>query len=324
MIRRRHSAPAHRPARAIDLAQAIRDYDDNLAVSGRAAKTRQVYALALGLYSDFLERQGITRATLDHLTVEHARRFILDLQRSISYTPLTDTTRRRSMTTIKLYVRILKTFATYAHRQGWTKHPQLTLLDIPKARQKVVHPFSADELRALLDAAQEAAFPSRNRALILLGISTGLRAEEIASLTIGQLDFTSMHIRVVGKGNKERVVQFDPTAAAAVQVYLNKRVSGPLFLGRNYQPLTSLGIYALIRRLGQAACIEHAHPHRMRHTFALNYLLAHPGAIEHLRLLMGHSGINQTHRYIELAAAYTHLEGRSVLDMLEVPAAAAI
>jgi site-specific recombinase XerD len=150
----------------------------------------------------------------------------------------------------------------------------------PKASAPPVDVLTPVELRRLLDTCSGAGFPERrDAAIIRLFLDTGMRRAELAGLTAEAVDLDAMHVLVMGKGRRPRVVPYGVKTAQALDRYLRVRAkhecagSPCLWLGRQGE-LSHFGVYRVIQRRAAMAGIEHLHPHQFRHTFAHEWLAA--------------------------------------------------
>jgi integrase/recombinase XerD len=194
----------------------------------------------------------------------------------------------------------------------------------PKPEIRKIIPFTENELRLMLGALEKSrpytrpgkklsdhSIPGadRNRAILLLLVDTGLRASELCEIAIQQVDNRNHRILVMGKGSKERLVQFSARTGQAIWRYLASRPeAGPtdsLFTTIDDHPMDKDYLRHVIDRIGKRAKIEDVHPHRFRHTFAIQFL-RNGGDPFTLQMLLGHSTMEMVKRY--LALAQTDLE----------------
>jgi len=165
-----------------------------------------------------------------------------------------------------------------------------------KYTDEIKKPFSDVEIDALRCACKTA----KERALIEMLLSTGIRVSELTAMKttdVNLIDY-SVHVRH-GKGAKERMVYTNDLAVKYVSYYLNNRpeTGNMLFYNHNHEPLNSGGVRFILNQLAKRANVDNAHPHRMRRTFATN--LSKRGMdIHEIQKLMGHSNINTTTAYI--------------------------
>jgi integrase/recombinase XerD len=216
---------------------------------------------------------------------------------------------------------------TWAIKEGFATHHVVRAVRPPKPEKPAIEPFSKADIEALLKACKRSqsytrpgkqecdharSTADRDRAMILLLLDTGVRASELCAdpkrkapgLLIQDVDQRNLNIKVMGKGDKERIVPISPRTSKAIWRYLLSRpdasTTAPLFISQRGGPLTSSGLLQLIRRLGQRAGISDAHPHRFRHTFAINFLRNGGNSLE-LQRLLGHSTLEMVKRYVDLA-----------------------
>lgn len=163
-----------------------------------------------------------------------------------------------------------------------------------KYRKVVKKPYSAVELEKMRNACQNI----RDLALIEFLYATACRVSEVSRLDIVDVDFDNLECTVLGKGNKERVVYLTEVAAMYLQQYLDTRkdTSNALFVGRGTRRIGKNGIEAIVKRLGKAAGVENAHPHRYRRTSATN-LLDRGMNIQDVAAILGHADLKTTQIY---------------------------
>ena len=152
----------------------------------------------------------------------------------------------------------------------------------------------------------------RNRAIILLLLDTGVRASELCGLAIHHADLNNKRILVMGKGSKERALPISPRTTKTLWRYLtteqkDEQVNAPLFLGSHGDPLNRDALLKLLIRLGVKAGVQRCHPHRFRHTFAVNFLRNGGNAFE-LQMALGHTTLQMVQTYLALAQAQADLD----------------
>jgi len=189
----------------------------------------------------------------------------------------------------------------------------------PKFERKEVVPLTEGEIKAIFAALQRSrvyrrdgqnvdhALGSyeRNRAILLLLLDTGLRASELCDLTIEDLDNRNNRIEIRhGKGGKGRTLPFSPRTGQVIWRYLagrkDTRPQDPLFVGRFQRPLTRTKLAEMVQNIGKRAGVAGVHPHRFRHTFAIQYL-RNGGNAYTLQAMLGHSSLETVKIYLRLA-----------------------
>jgi integrase/recombinase XerD len=209
---------------------------------------------------------------------------------------------------------------------------ELTAVDLtdglPSAGRTLALPDTLDiaEVAALLEATISADAPGlRDRALLELLYASGLRISEALGLDVGDLSFVAESVRVIGKGDRERVVPVGEVALQAIERYLEvarptlagaasgKRIpatSGPLFLSTYGRRLSRMEAWRAVRRSAQRAGItRHVSPHTLRHSFA-THLLEGGADLRVVQELLGHASITTTQ-------LYTHLTGSRIRQVYE-------
>lgn len=177
----------------------------------------------------------------------------------------------------------------------------------PIARSDQIQPFSQEQISAFLLATKRSRSPLRNEAIILLLLDTGIRNAELCGLRRRDVDLPGKRITVLGKGDKRRSIFFSRVTSRALNAYMKDRKgapSDPLFFSVRDEVMTGSGLQQLIRRLATVAGIEgvRCSPHTFRHTCAL-WFLKNGGQVFALKEMLGHTNLQMTLRYVNLAEA---------------------
>lgn len=183
-------------------------------------------------------------------------------------------------------------------------------LSPPRVPQQQIEPLTESQARALLSVFNKKRLTGhRNYAMCLLILDTGLRVSEVAKLTLQDVNFDDRRLKIIGKGNKKRWVYIGERVVETLQDYLDHcrpqlaNIGDALFLssfsGRKLNPTN---ISKIIQRRMDEAEIPRANSsaHRLRHTFAVNFLRG-GGGVFPLQRLLGHSSLAMTRRYVMLA-----------------------
>src|SRR3982074_2377648 len=203
-------------------------------------------------------------------------------------------------------------------------------LKAPKAQRRLPSALSPDEAVRLVAIEGDDALALRDRALLELAYSSGLRVAELSGMNLSMLDLVSGEVRVWGKGSKERIVPVGAPACAALEAWIARRISLPvrdaeaLFLSRTGRRLAPraiqqrLAAWAVKRGLNR-----HVHPHMLRHSFA-SHLLQSSGDLRAVRELLGHASIASTQVYAHLdfqhlAKVYDEAHPRAKKSTLRQP-----
>lgn len=186
-----------------------------------------------------------------------------------------------------------------------TEDPSISV-ESPKFRKSLPEFLSVEEVELLLKQPDAStATGLRDKAMIELLYSAGLRVSELCGLAVDDLHSNAGSLRCVGKGNKERLVPVGRHALAVIQEYLNKarpeilgeRTSKYLFVNRNGNKLGRIVFWKLLGAYGRKAGLRKAlKPHMLRHSFA-THLLDRGGDLRSVQLMLGHADISTTQIY---------------------------
>ncbi len=175
------------------------------------------------------------------------------------------------------------------------KNPCMNISPI-KYTDKVRMPFSSVEIDALRLACKN----EKERAIIELLLSSGVRVSELTNIKTCDIDFNNLSIHITkGKGAKERTAYINELAKTHISKYImNRGVVGEyLFYNKKKQPLNPGGVRHLLKELGKRANVDNVHPHRFRRTFASG-MASRGMELQEIKKLLGHSDINTTLTYV--------------------------
>ncbi len=200
----------------------------------------------------------------------------------------------------------LRGFARHLVREGRRPDDFTALLQGPKRVRRVPATLSAGEVDKLLAAPGGGdALALRDRAILELFYSSGLRVSELAGLSLQQLDLDQGYLRVFGKGSKERVVPVGGKASEALRVYLaagrpglvKAKTGSVLFLSERGGPLSRKTLWYLVQKHAAAAGIARGvKPHQLRHSFA-SHLLSGGADLRAIQEMLGHANLETTQIY---------------------------
>jgi site-specific recombinase XerD len=211
--------------------------------------------------------------------------------------------------TVKDYYVNLKCFFNWLMAEAVIEASPMARVPKPRVQTEQVEPFSQQQINALLKAARHSQNPRRDEAIVLFLYDTGVRASELCGLKLRDIDLSSRHAYVLGKGNKHRLVYFSRETGKALSNYLRKpkrELEDPVFVTKGNavpgQPLTVSGLRQIIERLGQAAGIQatKVSPHVFRHSAAIQ-LLRNGCDVYGLMSLMGHTSLTICQSYLKLS-----------------------
>ncbi len=280
----------------MDWGEALTAYDRDLRGRGAAERTRKAYGVDLGQFVEWAgEREP---GDIRHRDV---RRFAAGLS-SDGAAPATVARKLAA-------VRGLFDFLVRTERVG--QNPA-DLVSSPKREEKLPRVLTVEQVRELLERIPaRTPLELRDRAMLELAYSCGLRCEEIVTLDVGALDFETEQLRVLGKGSKERLLPVGEPAQQALRRYDERGrhalTADPreraLFLSKSGRRLSNSDV---TRRLGlwvrEAALAAGVSPHSLRHSFA-THLLEGGADLRTIQELLGHASISTTQVYTRVDAA---------------------
>ncbi|HEY3874691.1 MAG TPA: tyrosine-type recombinase/integrase [Candidatus Kapabacteria bacterium] len=251
------------------------------------------------------------------------RRYLLVLSQQVP----AHRTKRMKASSIGRKLAAVRSFLKFLVKRGTFEFNAARLLRTPKAEKQLPNIVSERIMATVLSAKEENNYPQnddvkrrssetvRDRAVIELLYSSGLRRSELCSIDLRQIDLKARTVRVLGKGGKERIVPIGEKAIVAIQEYLTQRnspaffrprlVGGlvneqPLFLLKNGKRLTPRMVYHIVSKAFEhIPDVPRAHPHMLRHT-AATHLLDHGADLRAVKEILGHESLRTTQRYTHL------------------------
>jgi integrase/recombinase XerC len=197
-------------------------------------------------------------------------------------------------------------FRYLARDHGFTRNP-FQGIRAPRSAKTLPKALSPDEAGKLMELPALDDLAVRDRAIMELFYSSGLRLSELTGLRLGDVSFGDQTVRVTGKGSKTRVVPVGRFALEALSAWLPARAAmtrpeeRALFVGRTGRPLAARGVQrCLNRRALQQGLSQPVHPHMLRHSFA-SHVLQSSGDLRAVQEMLGHASISTTQ-------VYTHLD----------------
>lgn len=296
----------------MDISELVADFLESLEIEkGRSTKTVENYGLYLarfiGLITEDFEGQEMIKPS--DITPEILRRFRLKLNRFSD----NQNKERLSALTQSYHLIALRGFFKYLAKRG-IKSLDPSLIDLPRAAKKQVTFLHFDEIERLLaEIPLDTESGLRDRAIIELLFSGGLRVSELCSLNRDSINLERREFMVRGKGKKDRPIFIDKSTAECIEDYLNMRTDTlpALFLNNSanqqipstsgdFRRLTPRSIERIVQKYTRLAGItKHVTPHTMRHSFATD-LLMNGADIRSVQSLLGHANISTTQIYTHI------------------------
>jgi integrase/recombinase XerC len=211
-------------------------------------------------------------------------------------------------------VAALRTFFNYLLREGKVKINPADMVQAPRAEKYIPTFLSVDEVMALLAVHFSQDFSGwRDRAILELFYSSGIRLSELTGLNLGDIDFVQGLMRVRGKGKKERIVPVGQPALIALQQYLEKRAEvcrdsnqgqdNPFFLGSRGKRVNSRSVERILDKAVTLSGINRKiSPHALRHSFA-THLMDAGADLRSIQELLGHESLSTTQKYTSVSVS---------------------
>lgn len=251
------------------------------------------YGLDIAALVSFCDREGIE--SWQRVEINHVRSFAA---RSHA--------RGLSGSSVQRRLSAVRNFLKFLVREGLIRANPATLIQAPKWHRPLPHVLDVDQMKQLLEIPDTDPGAVRDRAIMELLYSSGLRLAELIRLDVPDLDLADRTVGVVGKGNRARILPVGSYAVRALRAWLTirRQVANPgegaLFVGRRGVRLTPRAVEVRIAGWARKRGITvHVHPHMFRHSFA-THLLESCGAIREVQELLGHASISTTQIYTHL------------------------
>jgi integrase/recombinase XerC len=259
-----------------------------------SSHTTEAYRSDLQQFSGFIRGERGDDAGLevvDHLLI---RRYMALLHKS------------HKKSSIGRKLAAIRAFFRYLLRLGRVAKNPAELVSTPKKEKRVPFHLTIDEVIALVEAPKgDDLIPLRDRVILETLYSCGIRVSELTGLDVLHLDLDGGLVRVLGKGNKERIVPLGSHARKAISAYLllrgNPSADAPLLLNARGGRLTSRSVGRIIDRyILKLATVKKISPHTLRHTFA-THLLEGGADLRAIQELLGHASLSTTQKYTHVS-----------------------
>jgi integrase/recombinase XerC/integrase/recombinase XerD len=295
---------------------ALRAFDEDLVRRAVAPATRAAYATDAGQFARWASERQLGPAGV---SLRDLRRFLAVLAE-----------RGNTSTTVTRKLAALRALFRVQMEAGLRPDNPAELLHSPRKPHRLPRVLKPAEVAALLDRIPaDGPLELRDRALFELAYSSGLRAQELVSLELDSLDFDSETVRVLGKGQKTRLVPVGEHARRALERYLSRarpslapkdHAEPTLFVSKSGRPLSTSDVRRRLHNWARRAAatspaVIDAHPHALRHSFA-THLLEGGADLRSIQELLGHASISTTQVYTRvesgrLRSAYARAHPRA-------------
>jgi integrase/recombinase XerC len=290
----------------MELAKAITEFLDYLkSQRGYSEHTLRNYRIDLRHFFDFFKQKQGANGSPDYLEK-------IDYQAVRDY--LATLFSRYKRTSISRKLSAIRSFFQYLERENLTEANPTADISAPKQAQYIPAYLQVDEMFRLLEGPdQSTPMGLRDRALLEVIYSCGLRVSEAAGLNLAGIDYAERLVRVFGKGQKERIIPIGSTALKAVQRYLDAtlilrqkqgkegKAQQALFLNRQGKRLTTRSMHTIVKKYAlKSQIMRDISPHSLRHTFA-THLLDGGADLRAVQELLGHVSLSTTQKYTHVS-----------------------
>lgn len=182
-------------------------------------------------------------------------------------------------------------------------------INIPKFYRKLPNILTIEEVDNLLDINLKSPFDYRNKAMLELMYSSGLRVSELINLKLSDIDLDNNYVRCFGKGNKERIVPIGEVAIEYLKIYINEYrdsmkkgyYTENIFLNNHGKNITRQGFFLIIKQIAKEKDIDkNITPHMLRHSFA-THLLNNGADLRTIQEMLGHANLSTTQVYTNVS-----------------------
>lgn len=296
---------------------------------GKSAKTVSWYSSNLKRFYHYLEDKHLSDS-IDQIDIRLLREYVLYLLKTNKLNSQRCNSikaERLSPATVHGHVRTLRAFFSWLEREEFTEKNLAISLKPPRVPERLVSPLSDEEIRAIFETFNyKNACDARNQTIFMILLDTGVRIGELINLKLGDLHLKEGFFKVLGKGQKERIVPIGNNAQRALQKYLYRYRPEPantwienVFLSIHGDFLTENSMKLMFARLAQTSGVQRLHAHLCRHTFATRFLI-NGGDIFTLQQILGHSTLEMVRHYANLASSHIVMQHQrfSPLDRLNL------
>jgi len=255
------------------------------------------YQRDLEEFENFLKNSGTCLSPAGNIEMENVDR--LAIRRYLSFLH-----RKNKRSSIARKISTLRSFFKYLVREQLATSNPAKSVSTPKVEKPLPTTLTVDEAFRLMETPAENK-GLRDRAILELLYSSGIRVGELVGLNLNQMDLDLGIVKVMGKGRKERIVPVGSKAIEALKAYLEKRAAldgeSPLFVNSRGGRLTARSVGRLIKKYTKRSGIfRRISPHTLRHSFA-THLLDAGADIREIQEMLGHASLSTTQRYIHLS-----------------------
>lgn len=295
----------------VKITDVLNDYRLSLEAANRSPKTISWYLDILNRYFAFLESNGLLKPTRE-LGKQELTRYLLYLKNSTRWpnNPYMKENRGKlSPFSVQGHVRAIRAFWSWLRREGYIENDPLANFPLPKVPKALTRTLTPEQVKRLISGIDTSAPKGvRQYCVLLVLLDTGMRISELVHLKVEDLDITYGLLKVLGKGQKERLVPITGLTKKKILRYMKNHrpllcetESLYLFPAQDGEPISINSVQQFVRRLAAKVGVTRVKcsPHIFRHTFATRSV-ARGANVEVLRSIMGHETVQTTMKYTHL------------------------
>ena len=267
--------------------KALKGYIIEQKIRGNTVKTIRYYNVSIGEYIKYIGDSQL----LENITLAELNNYYMYLY-----------DKELASSTVQTYIRALRAFLRWCYDEEYITINLSDKMKLPKAKMKSIDVLTDNEINILLSCFNlKYIVHLRNYCICSLMLDSGLRMNEVATLTIEHLHINDGYAIVDGKGNKQRIVPLGLNTRKMLMRYLNRRPAcvntDIVFLMNDLRPITNNTVQQLFKRLKDKTGVKRIHAHLLRHTFATRYL-ENGGDIYSLQTILGHTTLEMVKKYV--------------------------
>lgn len=253
-------------------------------------------------FCQFIENKKISYQKIDYSVIREYLNVLYD--------------KKYSNKTIARHISTLRSFFKYLKKKNLIEMNPMTLVSNPKVEKKLPKVVSYSDLEAILNSLDDGSLLGKRNTLILeILYATGIRVSELVNIKMSDIDFKKREIRILGKGNKERIVLYGSRCEKLLDLYrkdcyleLNKKESPYLLLGVRGNKINERQVRTIVdEAVTKAGMKLHISPHVLRHTFA-THMLNEGADLRSVQVLLGHESLSTT-------TIYTHISNERLRNV---------
>jgi len=293
----------------LNLKTAIEQFLIDQELKGNSQKTINYYRQNLMFFSTFIgEEKKVNEITL--LDLKQYLLFIKNKEPYVGHPFKPKVIKPLSTVTIQTYARAIRCFVKYLYKEEYIPKDISLNFTLPKAQKTIVDILEDEEIKTIFKCFKtNTEIGLRNACIFALMLDCGLRRTEVIRIKTTNVNIASGFIKVLGKGNKERIVPLGLSLKKLLLKYMHGYRSMSiidndyLFIDTEFKPISDSALKQIFNRLRKRIKIKRLHAHLLRHTFSTKYLI-NGGDLFSLQSILGHTSLEMVRKYSHLASAY--------------------